>query len=75
MQESGTQVRKNEVLTRHIDMTGINKVPTLDKCPLDKSPPGSFAVLEDDISNFLIFLSFYHFTFRQPHEFLIHDRF
>ena len=24
---------------RQIDLTGINKIPTLDKCPVDKSPP------------------------------------
>ena len=35
--KSGT--RKNQVLKRHVDLTGSNKVPTLDKSPLDISPP------------------------------------
>ena len=36
--ESGTQIRKNKVLKRYIDLAGSNKVPTLDKSPSDKSP-------------------------------------
>ena len=31
--------RKNKALKRHIDLTGSNIAPTLDKCPVDKSPP------------------------------------
>ena len=30
--------KENKVLKRHIYLTGSNKVPILDKCPLDKSP-------------------------------------
>ena len=30
----GTQVRKNKVLTRAIDLAGINKVPIVGKCPV-----------------------------------------
>ena len=39
--ESGTQGKKNKVFKRPIDLTVINKVPTLDKYPVDKSPPSS----------------------------------
>ena len=35
----GTQGRKNKVLKRLTDFSGSNKVPTMDKLPLDKSPP------------------------------------
>ena len=40
--KSGTQGSKNQVLKRHIDLTGSNKVPTLDKSPLDKRPATQF---------------------------------
>ena len=33
------QGRKNKVLKSHTDLTGSNKVPTLEKCRLDKRPP------------------------------------
>ena len=36
--KSGKQLRKNKDLKRHIAWTGSNKVRTLDKSPLDKSP-------------------------------------
>ena len=36
--DSGTQGRKNQVLKRPIDLTGINKVPILGKCPVGKCP-------------------------------------
>ena len=32
--DSGTKGKKNKV-----NLTGTNKVPILDKCPVDKSPP------------------------------------
>ena len=35
----GTQGRKNKVSKRQIGWRGSNKVPSLDKSPLDKSPP------------------------------------
>ena len=31
--------REGKGLKRAIDLTGINKVPIFDKCPVDKSPP------------------------------------
>ena len=31
--QSGAQGRKNKVLKRHIELTGSNKVPILDKSP------------------------------------------
>ena len=37
--ESETKGQKNKVLKRHIDLTGSNIAQTLDKCPVDKSPP------------------------------------
>ena len=36
--ESGTRGSKNNVLKRPIDLTVSNEVPTIDKCPMDKSP-------------------------------------
>ena len=37
--ESGTQGKTNTLLERHIDLTGSNKVPPLDKYPTDNCPP------------------------------------
>ena len=39
--DSGTQERKNKG-KRPIDVTGINKVPIVDKCPVNKSLPTLF---------------------------------
>ena len=36
---SETQGSKNKVLKRPFDFTDINKLPIVDKCPVDKSPP------------------------------------
>ena len=37
--DSVAQGRKNKVSKWHIDLTGNNKVPILEKSPLDKVPP------------------------------------
>ena len=37
--DSVTQGRKIKVLKRPINSTGIDKVPFLEKCPVEKSPP------------------------------------
>ena len=36
-----TQRRKNQVLKKLTDLTGSNKVPTLDKSPLVENPPNT----------------------------------
>ena len=41
----GTQERKNKVLKR-IDLTGINKVPIVEKCPMGKSPATLLTLLQ-----------------------------
>ena len=38
----GTRGRKNKVLKRPIDFTGINKVPNVGKCPVGKSPTSRY---------------------------------
>ena len=43
--KSGTQRRKNKIIKRPIDLTGINKAPILDKCPSDNSPPSNHAYM------------------------------
>ena len=37
--DSGIHGRKNKVLERPIDLTGLYKVPIVDKCPVNTSPP------------------------------------
>ena len=39
--DSGIQGRKKKVSKRPLDFTGINKVPIVDKCPVDKNPPSA----------------------------------
>ena len=37
--DSETQLRKDKVLERPIDLTGISKVLMFDNCPMDNCPP------------------------------------
>ena len=41
----GTQERKNKVLKK-IDLTGIDKVPIVEKCPTGKSPATLLILLQ-----------------------------
>ena len=52
--DSGTRGRKNKVLKRPIDLTGINKVPNLDKCPLGKCPPTKVCLLPSLADHYLV---------------------
>ena len=42
--DPGTMVRQNKVLKRPIDLTGINKVSILEKCPVGKSPSTEYSI-------------------------------